>query len=101
MLYILLIQLASTSPELHGFLHGKLDHPECCEHQNGGDTHGSEDAEHVCAVSLFAGGVAPIYETFLWDKPELERPDYPILRSHACPYHQVSLPSARAPPQWV
>ena len=67
-LLTLCIQLATTSPELHQWLHAQTEGScsacnSCSSHQST-DDHSSDQAEHQCAVNLIAGGIALfVFET--------------------------------------
>ncbi len=99
--WVLLLSAATVSPDLHGWLHHH--EAETCEgHCHTEPTSSDADAphhpEHVCAVTLFAGGVdldVPVIfpdATFLplglLDFPETETP----------PFVHWSETRARAPP---
>lgn len=56
---IMLLALASSSPDLHAYLHGQYDCKDNCEHQD--DTPDapqpdSAQSGHVCAVTFLATG---------------------------------------------
>jgi len=59
---VLILQLATTSPALHSFLHGGGPGSQrCCDHGSPND-HGEKDSHnpdgtHVCGVVLIAGGL--------------------------------------------
>ncbi len=64
-LLTLCIQVATTSPELHQWLHAESENScnPCCAH-NSTEDETPEQAEHQCAVNLMAGGIALfVFET--------------------------------------
>jgi hypothetical protein len=56
---LLTLQLAGSSPALHGFLHGENGaSSECCDHTPaGGESSDSEACDDGCIVLTIAGGV--------------------------------------------
>lgn len=102
MLYVLLIQLASTCPDIHGFLYGQLNETQRCEHHcPHHDEQSNEDEDYLCVVTLFAAGIAPIHESFSLHTPEFERHEYAVFISDSHQRCLISLPQARAPPRVV
>ncbi len=95
---VLLLSLASVSPQLHSELHASCDHGHCHDDAPAPST----DHDHDCAVTLFAQGVAlfaqfsALSAPFFQELPSVCRlPEKPALpRPHAL------TPPAHAPPFW-
>ena len=97
--YILLIQLATVWPELHGFLHGKVGGSYCCgahREQPVSDDH--QRSDHKCAVTLFLSGVISWSDCLdvVFQSPPQE--SFPQTFVSQCVCFSVSLPPVRGPP---
>jgi hypothetical protein len=58
-LFIMLLALASSSPDLHAYLHGQYGCKDSCEHQDDAPKAPQPDSAqggHVCAVTFLATG---------------------------------------------
>jgi hypothetical protein len=53
---ITLLTLASSSPDLHAYLHGKQGCEHGCDSQHDAPTPDASKGEHVCAVTFLATG---------------------------------------------
>ena len=93
---VLLLTVLAASPELHAWVHG---HGEATQHA-GRDKAPVGDADHACAVTLFASGVSLLLAFFLvflarvLDRNQtlfssdwliVTRPHYWLVPSHAPP----------------
>lgn len=96
---VLMLALLSASPELHARAHG---HAANAQAEGQGDDHGAPvgDADHVCAVTLFASGATALLVFCLLmlvrplargialratDERAIARPRYWLVPAHAPP----------------
>ncbi|MGZ0656697.1 hypothetical protein ACWPKS_13920 [Coraliomargarita sp. W4R72] len=95
---ITLLTLASSSPDLHAYLHGKQNCEHACDSQNDDSAPDSSQEEHVCAITFLATG-----SSALTTLATPERTDQPIsivlleMESIWCGQAPIQL-SSRAPP---
>ncbi len=98
--YVLLIQFATVSPQLHHFLHaGGGIAAQCAGHDDSsGDDKETITDEHVCAVTLFGNGLTIQSDTISLQANEYGNDTFPS----TCVYYTyllaVTLPPVRGPP---
>ena len=97
--YVLLVQLATVWPELHGFLHGKIGGSYCCSaHSKQSSSDDQQSSDHKCAVTLFLSGVLSWSDNLdiVFKSPDQE--SFPRTFASQCVCFSVSLPPVRGPP---
>ncbi|MEA3419004.1 MAG: hypothetical protein U9Q90_06350 [Campylobacterota bacterium] len=99
--YLLVLQAAVNMPELHHFLDGAKVVHQLASNSTETTEHTEHDDEHLCAVTLLALGVLPVFAF----KPNLREvsPDYVKAEVHtfvyAIPVHKGYNP--RDPPRFL
>ena len=103
---LLRVQFAGSSPALHEFLHGKIDHPPpCCDHQDPEREAPPDPAGNTCndgcAVMLMADGLALAQPLVLREHWQVSIKPYTTFADdvHIAQYRRWT--EARAPPVQV
>ncbi len=101
---VLLLSLATVSPELHARLHDSCerDHGHSHDHSHDHDTP-ANDSDHACAVTLFAQGLSLVTPLPALSEPA---PSATLAPAHSrdellLPRPRAFTPPAQAPPFWT
>lgn len=104
-LLILLLSLASVSPQLHDVLHAHSDttHHDshdghCGQHSEEPGPHSEHSEDHSCGVTLFSTGVTLSTPTVLPERSQLVATQRSLLDQIVCQQSARLPQSARGPP---
>ena len=75
--YLVVLQVATTSPELHRFLHG-ASLQQSIEHSHHETAAEDEQSHHQCAVALLALGILPAPSISYHFEPQLITKPVPV-----------------------